>query len=396
VADASTRRAIAGGCALGGAVGWNVSNLGAVASSAAADYGVSLAMVGLFTTALFVVHALLQIPAGRAVDRLGARTIGLLALAVLAAANAVALVAAEPALALVARAAMGVGTALGFVAGSDYVRAHGGSSFAQGLYGGFALGTGGIALAVVPQAVDALAWRAPYVTALGAAAVGALVLAPGPRDAARAARAAAPALADAPGLLRDGRLYRICFLYMGSFGLSVVLGNWVVTLLEEAGGREQGVAGAVGSLVLLGGIVSRPFGGWAARRHPDRMRAIVAAAFAASAAGTVALAAAEPLALAAAGALVIGLASGIPFAPAFAAAARIRPDAPAAAVAMVNMAANLVIVAGTPLVGLSFSLPGDGRIGFAAAAALWIGAAVVVRSVRELDAHPRKPAPAAI
>jgi hypothetical protein len=52
---------------------------------------------------------------------------------------------------------------------------------------------------------------------------------------------------------------------------------------------------------------------------------------------------------------------------------------------MVNMAANLVIVAGTPLVGLSFSLPGDGRIGFAAATALWLAAVLVVPTVRELD-----------
>ena len=43
-----------------------------------------------------------------------------------------------------------------------------------------------------------------------------------------------------------------------------------------------------------------------------------------------------------------------------------RPDAPGAAVGFINAMAALVIVAGTPLVGLTFSLPGDGRIGFVA------------------------------
>ena len=52
-----------------------------------------------------------------------------------------------------------------------------------------------------------------------------------------------------------------------------------------------------------------------------------------------------------------------------------RPDTPAAAVGFVNAAANLVVLVGTPLIGLGFSLPGDGRLGFAVLALLW-GAAL--------------------
>ena len=92
---------------------------------------------------------------------------------------------------------------------------------------------------------------------------------------------------------------------------------------------------------------------------------ILGASFVASAIGAAVLAVAGHLALSAAGALVLGLAAGIPFAACFAAATRTRPDAPAVAAAMVNMSGNLVIVFCTPLVGLTFSLPGDGRIGFA-------------------------------
>jgi hypothetical protein len=54
---------------------------------------------------------------------------------------------------------------------------------------------------------------------------------------------------------------------------------------------------------------------------------------------------------------------------------------------MVNMAANLVVVAGTPLLGLTFALPGDGRIGFLATIGLWIAALLVVPGVRELDSR---------
>jgi hypothetical protein len=63
-------------------------------------------------------------------------------------------------------------------------------------------------------------------------------------------------------------------------------------------------------------------------------------------------------------AAVIGLAAGVPFAMAFTGAAAARPDSPGAAVGFVNAWAALSIVAGTPLVGLTFSLPGNGRIGF--------------------------------
>lgn len=388
----SVRRAIAGGCALGFAVGWNVANVGAVAESIADAYDVGLELVGLFTTALFVAHAALQIPAGRAVDRLGARRVGFVSLAVLVLANGLALVAPQPGLLLGLRVLAGVGTALGFIAGSDYVRAQGGSAFAQGLYGGLALGSGGFALALVPQAANWLDWQAPFATALALAVGAGIVLGAGPADASRrpgrvAARTRADHASDTPRLLRDSRLYRLCALYMASFGLAVVLGNWVVPLLTRAGGYSEELAGAIGSLILIGGVVSRPLGGWIARNRPDRVRGALALSFALSAGGTLVLAVAGPPALSVVGALVLGLTSGIPFAASFGAAARVRPDAPAAAVAMVNMAANLVVVAGTPLLGLTFALPGDGRIGFLATIGLWIAALLVVPGVRELDSR---------
>jgi hypothetical protein len=100
--------------------------------------------------------------------------------------------------------------------------------------------------------------------------------------------------------------------------------------------------------------------------------------FAAAAAATAALASDGPVPVLFAGALALGLAAGIPFAPLFRAAARARPASPATAVAVVNMAANLLIVVGVPLVGLSFSLPGNGRLGIGVAALLWCVAILLV------------------
>lgn len=364
------RHAVLGGCALGLATGWNVANLGAIPSQLADSYGVSLAVVGLFTTALFVTHLAMQIPGGKASDRFGARRAGLVGLAITVAFNGLALVAPEPALAIVARGLIGIGTGLAFVAGSAYVRESGGSPFAQGLFGGVGLAGGGVALAVVSQLDGLLGWRAPYWTALVVGVAGLAVLATAPAD---RPRVRAERELDVPaGILRDRRLYRLAALYGASLGLSLLVGNWVVELLERNGDVAKGTAGAIGALTLLLGIVTRPLGGWILRERPAVTRVAVGASLAAGSAGTLLLAVAEPLAVAALGAVLIGLAAGIPFAPAFTGAALARPDAPAAAVGMVNGAASLVAIAGAPLLGLTFSLPGDGRIGFAVVAALWL------------------------
>jgi MFS transporter, NNP family, nitrate/nitrite transporter len=194
-------------------------------------------------------------------------------------------------------------------------------------------------------------------------------------------------------VLRDSRLYRLAALYAASLGLSLVVANWVVELLERTAGVGKHTAGVVGSLALLLGVITRPLGGWILRERPERVRVAVGASLAAGALGTAALVAGTPLWLAALGGVLLGLAAGIPFAPAFTGAALVRPDAPAAAVGMVNGAASVVALAGTPLVGLTFSLPGDGRVGFAVVASLWLVALALLPSGRALGVRPASGSP---
>ena len=107
------------------------------------------------------------------------------------------------------------------------------------------LAGGGLALAVVSRLDGWLGWRAPFWTALvvGVASFAVLVTAPPDRPRARAEREL-----DVPaGILRDRRLYRLAVLYGASLGLSLVVGNWGVELLERNGGVAKGTAGAVGA-----------------------------------------------------------------------------------------------------------------------------------------------------
>jgi MFS family permease len=374
------RRGVVAGCLLGATSGWNFGNIGGIASELSRSYGVGLATIGLLTTAMVATHLAIQIPGGRASDRFGPARSGAAALVVLSTGNALALMAPEPGLAIAARAVVGVGTGLAFISGSALVRESGGSPLAQGVFGGISLAPGGIALAVVPQLEGAIGWRAPYWTALALSlAVLATVLVLAPRT---AESATAPDVRSA--IVRDRLLYRLAVLYAASYGLGVVLANWVVELLQRHSDMSDGTAAAVGALTLLLVVVSRPLGGWVLLARPRSTRPVVATSIVAGTAGTLALLAAGPTWLAVAGALLVGIGAGIPFSPAFTGAAATRPDAPAAAVGFVNTAANLVVLVGTPLLGLAFSLSGEGRLGFAALALLWLAALAVLPSGRAL------------
>ncbi len=86
--------------------------------------------------------------------------------------------------------------------------------------------------------------------------------------------------------------------------------------------------------------------------------------------GILLLASRAPLSVLAISALIVGLAAGVPFAAVFRGAQALRPDAPGTAIGLVNAGPNLFVLIATPLVGLTFSMPGDGRLGFVALAAI--------------------------
>jgi MFS family permease len=377
------RGAVAAGV-LSVATGWNLTNVGAIASTMADAYETSLVMVGLFTTAVFVTHAATQVPAGRASDRFGAVRMSALAVAVICAGGLIALIAPHPALAISGRTVTGIGTGLAFAAGLSLIRDSGGSPFAQGLFGGLGLGACGVALATVPLLAGDQGWRWPYATSIGLAVASLgvmLALRPtGERNSVPARDDALPA-----GVLRDRRLYRLAALYSASYGLSIVVGNWVIEILERHSGLGETAVAVAGGLTLLLAVVTRPLGGWVLRSHPDQTYTAVVLSLAGGSIGTLGLLVADSVPVAVASATLVGIGAGIPFAPALAAAAGMRPDAPAASVGVVNGVANTVALVGAPLVGLTFSMPGDGAFGFAGIAALWVFALAVLPSRRTMS-----------
>ena len=372
-------------------VGWQITNIGAVADTVADGYGVSLAAVGLLTTAMFVTHLAVQLPGGRLIDRVGARNVAIGGIVLIGAMNAIALITPTLALGMAARAVLGFGTGVVFIAGSDYVRSMVGSALAQGIYGGINLGMGGVALAVVPVFESTLEWRAPFATAAVMSLISVVAFLASPAH--RSRRHGPKVEAKKPPLraLRPAGLFPLVAIHATSFGLNVVVANWIVVLLERAGEYSTRTAATIGALTLLAGVVTRPVGGWVVREHPEYVRRLIALSLVGGAGGTAVLAWAGPVPLMALAGLLVGLTAGFPFAATFTGAAKARPMMPGTSVAYVNALASVVILAGTPLVGLTFALPGDGRIGFLIVSAIWALSVLALPSRRLLGVE-RAPA----
>lgn len=228
---------------------------------------------------------------------------------------------------------------------------------------------GGLAIAVVPQLDGALGWRAPYWSALAIGLTLVVVLALAPADT-RMPNARASVLADR-------RLLPLGVIHGATFGLSVVAANWVVDLLTSHGHRES-TSAVLGSLLLLAGILTRPLGGLALRRRPQLARRNVAVALLVGGVAAAALALPLPLALLGLAALVAGLL------PACLRGRLRRCAAPAAR--CTRRGRRLRERVGDPhgrrrdaARGPCFSLPGEGRLAFAAIGALWAASVLALR-----------------
>lgn len=335
----------------------------------ARHYGVSLATVGLLTSILFFAELAAMMPLGRLIDRVGPRPVSIAGLVLAGSANIPLVAGGGFGSALLLRALVGVGAAAGFLGGAAYVQRTTGSALAQGIYGATGLASGGIVLAAVPALSGELGWRAPWLLALGGTVACILLALTGPST---------TPLPDAPG--RAGRsmlrislspvVARLGTVHAASFGFSIVIGNWSVVLLEHAG-HGRGFAGYAGALTLLGGVIGRPAGGWLARSRPHTLRATLMGGIALGASGALVLAAAPaPAPVALLGAALVGIGGGLPFGIVLWHAARTVPDAHGLALAAMNSYALGAVIVATPLLGLTFSLPGAGRTGFAMAAIL--------------------------
>lgn len=374
------KRALISACAAGFAFSANYTNHAPMVAVLRGDFGFNQASAGLLTTGIFLTHALMQIPGGRLSDRMGPSRVMIAALAWVAVANfAIAFSAAYWQL-LLGKTFAGIGTGACFAAGARYTvgmfkgrQLH----LAQGLYGASVVLGSGFVLFAVPQMLGAFGWRGAF---LGCALVAAAVLAwwmfaaPQPDH-------MTPAAGSLGEMMAHRELWLLGWMQMASFGLMLVVGTWITTLLRSEFQISLKSAGLLGSMVLLLGIFSRPLGGWLA--HSIRIRVLIGISLFVNALACGVLAWTHLLVIALAAIVALGMGCGLPYAGVFNRAAALFPGRAGAAMGFVNMVGIVMILAGAPAVGYLADLSGQFRTSFYILGAFALLAAAASQAIPE-------------
>lgn len=342
-------RALILACVAGFAFSANYTNHAPLVPMLRAQFGFSGALAGLLTTGIFLTHALMQVPGGQLADRYGGKRVLLGALTLVAVGNAGLALSTTYAQLLAWKIIVGIGTGTAFVSGARYLTAFTPPAQlprAQGLYGASILAGSGFVIFAIPRIASRTGWTGAFWATVAVAVIAIVVwlfFAPAPRH-----------LAHPPGdlleMLTHGQLWLLGLVQMASFGLVIVVGAWVTLVLTTNLSLPPRTAGAIGSLVLLLGILSRPAGGYLVARLG--VRRLLAVSLLSIAAACFALAALPGSFVAVTAAiLVLGTGCGLPYAAVFTRAASLFPGRAGAAMGLVNMLGIVMILVGAPLVG---------------------------------------------
>ena len=209
---------------------------------------------------------------------------------------------------------------------------------------------------MVPRLDDGLGWRAPFLPEIGLAAVAAALALLAPR----ATPGAAPRRSGLRGLLAQPLVWRYGAMASFSFGASFAVGAWIVPLFTQSDGFSAETGAIAGSLILFGGIITRPLGGALVRRRPRLARPVMLGAIAVGAVAVLILALDLNAVASTLAALALGLAAGMPYGATTAGAMAAFPADPAEAVAVTIAISVYFGVAVVFLLGLAFGA-GAGR-----------------------------------
>jgi len=388
LSDSAQTTAVICGCIVAFAYSANYTNHAPLAPALMREFGFNNALAGFLTTGIFATHAGMQIPGGYLVDRLGSKRVLLFALLWVALGNLGMAFAGAYWQLLFFKIFTGMGTGVCFVGGARYVheatagpRLH----VAQGFFGGSIQMGAGFVILVEPRLYLILqGWRSTFLVC-GAMALTAAVI----------WFSAAPVVefgARPPGrfheMLLAPQLWLLGLMQMATFGISVVVGSWVVIVLTKVMKVPATRAGLIGSLVLLLGIVSRPLGGFL-RRHIGIRPLFIGSLLMVALGCFLFLPPAISLTTALAAVVLVGIGIGLPYAAMFSRAGALFPGRAAAAMGLVNMLGILMILGGAPLVGHLADLTGSFKTSFAVLAGFSLAACAVVPFIDREDPAPR-------
>ena len=309
------------------------------------------AMFGFLTTAIFLTHAIMQIPGGLLADKFGAKKILAVALTIVCVGNFGIAFSGSYYHLLFWKFFAGFGTGACFIAGARYIYQSMPSQklfLYQGYFGASILLGSGFVIFIVPQIASLFKGWPQAFFATAAVAVMALItwlfFAPW----LPAKRHSQISLLK---MLAHSQLWLLGLVQMASFGLVIVIGTWITTLLKENFSLSNKLfISFIASLVLLLGIFTRPLGGRLVSQIGVRKLLIISLILNATGCFMLAIFThylfVDIIAI-----VLLGAGCGFPYAGLFNKAASMFPGRAGAAMGLVNVLGIIFILAGAPLVG---------------------------------------------
>jgi len=344
---------IASVCIFGWALATTYTNHAPLIPVFMEDLGFTPTEAGHLSLAFFLSMAAGSLPAGVLSDRLGPKQIGGIGLAMACLGTASLGYAEGFVTLLILKVFGGFGAGLGFIAGVRYAtvafprsRVH----FAQGLYGGSIQLGAGTSLYLMPPLYERLNLQGAFLVSAAivlAALAFWLLVAPDRRMALPPARFSLA--------LRSRTIWLLALIHTGTFGLAILVGTWITTFLVRDLGLPLSAAGALGSAVLVVGVLSRPIGGFIIDRHWVLTKTMIRISLLAGTSGLVLLALpGRPVWAVLVALLVIGIALSLPYSAVMNTATAALPESPGAAVGIVGSVSVVLIALGAPALGFVY------------------------------------------
>jgi nitrate/nitrite transporter NarK len=308
-------------------------------------------MFGFLTTAIFLTHAIMQIPGGLLADKFGPRKVLAVALSIVCIGNYGIAFSESYYHLLFWKLFVGFGTGACVIAGARYIYQSIPSQnlfLYQGYYGASILLGSGFVIFTVPQIARLFKEWPPAFFVTASVAVMVLIawlfFAPKPP-------AKPHPQSSLLKMLAHRQLWLLGLVQMASFGLVIVIGSWITTMLtENFSFTNKLLISFVASLVLILGIFTRPMGGMLVTQIGVRKLLMISLLL--NVAGCFMLAAfTHLLAVDIIAIVLLGVGCGFPYAGLFNRAGSMFPGRAGAAMGLVNMLGIVFILAGAPLVG---------------------------------------------
>ena len=371
--------------ALGFVFSANYTNHGPLIPTLVKQLEITFAMAGFLTTAIFLTHGALQIPGGALADKFGAKNLVTFALLIITVGNFFIGLSSSYSAILVLKFIIGIGTGVCFIAGARYV-----TTFflgkeiqrAQGVYGGSILLGSGFVIYVIPQLLPVVGWHNIFMITGGMAA---LLLVLWYFFAPETPQAVTTTKINWSGVIGSRNIWLLSLVQLASFGEIIACGVWVNTLLIKSIHLPPKLAGIIGSIVLLLGILSRPLGGLILDHKMMTTKKLLAASCAGLALGFIWMGLSSSMGMAILAIIFTGIMAGLPFAGIFNAARNNCPDCPGVAMGFVNTWGAIGVMIFPPIIGRLVDFTGTFISGFFVLGAVALIAALGALALTHAD-----------